>query len=313
MRTNQYSGDSVKSKYFNEFSDKIGQNEIVFHIISTSQINWQWGGKEKSKSGQGFVRIVLTSEKLLIKIPDGNEMSDIIIKYPQIEKCEIKDNNQLKISTNDREIFTRVKKPLDDELTRIVQVMEDGPPDQEIKQGKEEKQVSEDPSGRVREIKFRGVEFGVSKDEILSSESQKPIDNLKDGRIEVLEFSDSLKGEEVRARYRLVDGEFATGEYCSKKIFYVEKADDLFHSLEDLLREKYGEPSERRQTENEKVVRESGGFRGVINWRGEGCGISLRNRRFLGEGFYQVKIQYEDDRLMEKLQSAADSNTVNKL
>lgn len=309
-------GKSAKKGYQKEFEDKLSQQEKVLHVISGKKLTLEnYGDKEDIRADSGFLRLVLTSDKILIYNPDVDSSDDIILKYPQISDAEFEEvsGRRIKIFAGQRTITMNANKPKKEEIDRAIDLVEEGPDNIEVIEEKEthdKKEAIESNINSLKDLKFRGVDWESSEEEVIESEGVHPGEKSQEGRVKTLMFADNLKSVEVIAKYFLVDNRFVHGNYFSQQIFRENEAERKFNELKDLFEQKYGEPTQDLSLANEEEIRKAGYCR-AAEWKGITKGISL-NLSY-DSGVYQIEIVYQKDDLFKKLEDARNENTSNKI
>jgi hypothetical protein len=308
-------GKSAKKGHQKGFEDKLSQQEKVLHVISGKELIIEnYGDKEDIRADSGFLRLALTSDKVLIYNPDVDSSDDIILKYPQITEAEFEEisGRRIKISAGQRTITMNANKPKKEEINRAMDLLEEGPDNIEVAREKENDEKNNRKTNRnsLEDLKFRNVDWGSSEEDIIKSEGRNPQEKSEEGRVKTLIFTDNLKSVEVIAKYFLVDNKVVHGNYFSQQIFRDSEAERKFDELKNLFERKYGDPVQDLSLENEEKIRKAGYCR-AAEWKGLNKGISL-NLSY-NAGVYQIEIAYQKDDLFKKLEDARDENTSNKI
>jgi hypothetical protein len=259
--------------------------------------------------------LVITSERVLIYNPDGDKLSNIILKYPQISKAEFKDvsGRRVIISSGQKTITMNANKPAKEEIRRCIKVMEEGPEYLKVESENEALDQSietENSSNLTDSLKFRGVQWRASEKEIIESEGRKPDRRSKEGSLTTLIYIDNIRSIKMAATYILVDNELSHANYESQEIFEKNDAHRKFNSLKELFESKYGAPSQEESAQNEELMRKTGYSR-VLNWEAANTGISLALS--YNTGTYQIQIIYQNDNLYHKANSALKENDSGKI
>lgn len=159
-------------------------------------------------------------------------------------------------------------------------------------------------------VKFRGVEFGAEPEEVEKSEDSEVKREIQ-GNIETLNVEDNLKSHRFLVGYHFVNEKLAQGTYiCTEEFIDEKECASLYHSLYDMLEEKYGKPTKKNEVNDVNEIYSTGVY-GASIWEGDNKGVELHLQ--LQKNTMMLRIMYVDKELNEKLLQAQDNQTSKKL
>ena len=159
-------------------------------------------------------------------------------------------------------------------------------------------------------VKFRGIEWGASKEEVLENEDSEPVSTQIEGDLEVVQFKDMLQDTDFFVNYYIIDDKLAKGIYICNGHIIQDEAINLFEDLDEMLQDKYGKPSTKNTASNEAQLAQAGGY-GASQWDGEDIAVELS--LMYQQGGLTLQILYEKKDLNQELVEKLKESTAEKL